>query len=74
MISTNQNGLFYLVDMLSSVASDLGSVAFVKSTSYERLVGYHMRRALDKELKQFINSRLIPVALKTIKNLKIPGS
>lgn len=53
-----QSGLVHFMAIMARHAKDVGSVAFLKSTDYyERLAVYEMRKSLEEERKQFINSR-----------------
>ena len=50
--------LVYFVFLLSHHARDVGSVALMKPVDYyERLAVFQIRRNLDEERKQFLNSR-----------------
>ena len=53
--------IVYYVFLLAHHASEVNSIAFMKSTDYyERLGVFQMRRSLDEEQKRFINRRWLP--------------
>ena len=52
-----QRGLVGSMSFLAEQAGRTGSVAFTKTSDYERLAAFRMRRSLDNARKRFINSR-----------------
>ena len=56
VIFAHEIGVAYWISLMAGHSKEIGSVAFVKPTSYfESLFGFQMRRGLKDEIKRFIN-------------------